>query len=359
MEQGIPKPARWTGRWPVAVALAAVVSLAATPTPPLAAISGPADISGEQINCGLTRLVCQVATGEDGTCPGPEQSCSIDLTLYHIYMARLGKGVKLRSLHPRHVELLAPHYPKLDLSLVRLGHSSLQPLRNATTDCLNIYFNDALAVDRFVTGKAKVHFRGGKPDPDSTHLDWLLHELRHAEQCMELGGRDAYARRWFSELTRSGLLLLKGSSQLLHDAMIMEEDADAVAIEVLRALGGNLDARGELVEELALLPLVRAGLLRVGAPLPVILTANARGGAAPLKFTWSMKRPGRGDFYRVPEAEGRIWHNQLVWTPGLAGTYQIKVEVRHPGGRLAPVSRVYTLQVEPRQLQICSRFLTM
>ena len=171
MEQGKPKPTRWTSRWPVAVALAAVVSLAATPTPPLAQFSGAPDKSGEQINCGLTRLVCQAATGEDGTCPGPSQSCSIELTLYHIYMARLGKGVKLRSLHPRYVELLAPYYPNLDLDQVRLGHSSNQPLRNATTDCLNIYFNDALAVDHFVTAKAKVHYRGGQPDPDNTQVD--------------------------------------------------------------------------------------------------------------------------------------------------------------------------------------------
>ena len=322
-------------------------------------MSGAPETSGSQVNCGLTRLVCQVATGEDRTCSDKEQSCSFDLTLYRIYMARLGRDVALQPLHPRYVELLAPHYPKLDLERVQLGYSSRQPLRNATTDCLNIYFNDALAVDKFVTGKSRVLHREGRPDPDSTHMDWLLHELRHAEQCMELGGREAYARRWFSELARSGLMLLKGSSQLLHDAMVMEEDADAVADEVLRALGNNLDTRGELVKELKLLPVVMAGPRRVGDVLPVILTASVEGGATPLRYTWSMKRPGRDRFYRVPELEGRTWHNQLVWTPSLAGMYQIRVDVRHPGGHLVPARKTFNVQVKPRQILICSRLFTM
>jgi len=346
-------------RWRAAIALAAIISLAAAPTPTPAAISGETQTSTNQLHCGLTRLMCKVATGEEEACPETAQSCGIDLTLYRIYMARLGKGVELRPLHPRYVQVLAPFYPGLELGQVRLGYSPRQPLRNATTDCRKIYFNDERAVELFVKGRAQVHYREGQPDPDSTHVDWLLHELRHAEQCMELGGREAYARRWFSELARSGLMMLKGESQLLHDAMIMEEDADAVAEEVLQSLGNNLDAWGELSPELDLMPVVRVGPLQVGGPLPVILTANARGGAHPLRYTWSMKRPGRERFYRIPNLEGRAWHNQLVWTPSRAGTYAIRVDVFHPGGRLASASRKIALEVAPRKKEVCSSYLTM
>ncbi len=355
------RPARWRARLLIAAGMA-VIMVAATPGGP-AAKSGPRRPVAQQLHCGLTELVCTVADGEGsgagGTCPEPSQSCDLDLTLYRIYMARLSKGAKMRPLHPRYRAVLSPYYPELDLSRVRLGYSPRQPLRNATTDCLNIYFNDATAVEHFATGRAKIYFKEDRPDPDSTHLDWLLHELRHAEQCMEEGGREGYARRWFIELSRSGMLLLKGSSQQLHDAMGMEEDAEAVAQRLLERLTLNVDARGDLVPEIVLQPPVRVGPLRVAAPLPVIFSVAAAGGSEPLSFTWSMKRPGRDQFYRVPELEGRTWRNQLVWTPSLAGIYQIRVQASHPGGRLEPAIRIYQLNVAPAPKRVCSATYTM
>jgi len=353
---------RTAARRALVIAGLAVIMVAASPVP--AARSPEKPPAARQINCGITELVCRVAAphvgASDASCPGARDTCDLDLTLYRVYMDRLSRGVKVRPLHPRYVRVLAPHYPGLDLTRVRLGYSPRQPLRNATTDCLNIYFNDAEAVARFVEGESRLYFRGGAPDPDSTHVDWLLHELRHAEQCMEAGGREGYARRWFQELSHQGLLrLVRGSQQQLHDAMEMEADADAVAERVLASLHSNVDARSNLAPALSMRPLVRAGPLRVGGPMPVILSASVEGGAEPLRFTWSMRRPGRSAFYRIPDVEGRSFRNQMIWTPSLSGTYRVRVKVEHPGGQLAPAEREYAFYVAPRQLKICSSHYTM
>ena len=78
---------------------------------------------------------------------------------------------------------------------------------------------------------------------------WLLHELTHAEQCVEGGGREKYALRWWGELEtavrESGetIDVFQTTEQLVkqlqalylrvHGAMPMEQAADAKAEAVL------------------------------------------------------------------------------------------------------------------------------
>ncbi|HVR74340.1 MAG TPA: hypothetical protein VMT52_08410 [Planctomycetota bacterium] len=151
------------------------------------------------------------------------QICQGKYAIYQTYMAFLGAGVSLHSLPDVYVEEIQPIFPHVDLRSVRFGFSNRQPSDNATTDCDKIYFNDAAYVERLRRAELST--------PEE--WDWLLHELRHTEQCRELGGRQAYAERWFRDLEISLLVTrLANPAQYftwLHDNMPMEADADSRA----------------------------------------------------------------------------------------------------------------------------------
>jgi hypothetical protein len=166
------------------------------------------------------------------------QICQGKYAIYQTYMAVLGAGVSLHSLPDVYVEEIQPMYPHVDLRSVRFGYSSQQPSDNATTDCDRIYFNDAAYVERLRRAELS----------ESEEWDWLLHELRHTEQCRELGGRQAYAERWFRDLEISLLVTrLANPAQYftwLHDNMPMEDDADSRA-------SGTVVVTGEVTGVLA------------------------------------------------------------------------------------------------------------
>ena len=161
---------------------------------------------------------------ESLSCRTQRTLCEAKLAAYRAQMDQLGAGVELSSLPTAYLRILAPFYPRLDLATVRFGVSPRQPPDNAITDCDRIYFARSEFVERLRLGELRA----------TTDWLWLLHELRHAEQCASLGGRDAYAVRWLDEL---GLSFLSDADlATLHDRIPMEGDADRRAEIVLAEL---------------------------------------------------------------------------------------------------------------------------
>ena len=151
--------------------------------------------------------------------------CRTKYALYRAYMTVLGAETHLHRLPEVYIDRLASYFPNVDLRLVRFGFSDNQPANNATTDCLDIYFNDREMVDLLRAGSSDIDWH------------WLLHELRHTEQCAELGSREDYAKRWFRDLEIAVLAweLVQDPIDFLgeiHDRMPMEQDADERATQV-------------------------------------------------------------------------------------------------------------------------------
>ncbi|MDH5232244.1 MAG: hypothetical protein OEY38_19455 [Gammaproteobacteria bacterium] len=129
-------------------------------------------------------------------------------------------------------------YFRIDLTGVRIAESTKLNLgpnkENAITDCMKVYFPEQSGVISEI-----------KQISDDIslfpHLQWLLHELRHAEQCVGVGGRDTYAKRWFSNVAsvvvNDPILLLTTilgvSPGVIHDLMPMEQDANNFANAVV------------------------------------------------------------------------------------------------------------------------------
>jgi hypothetical protein len=158
------------------------------------------------------------------SCRGERTLCEAKLAAYRAQMDELASGVELFALAAPYRQMLARFYPKLELAALRFGVSHRQPLDNAVTDCDRIYFARSEFVERLRAGGLRT----------GSDWSWLLHELRHAEQCAILGGRDAYALRWLDEL---GLTLLSDADLgTLHDRIPMEDDADRHAERVLAEL---------------------------------------------------------------------------------------------------------------------------
>ena len=143
-------------------------------------------------------------------------------------MDQLGAGVRLENLPNAYVEQLKGYFPKIDLRTVRVGYSSRQPSGNTTTDCHNVYSGVREFVDQL---------RNASVGSNPTLLSLLYHELRHTEQCNEMGGRDFYAERWFGDFAISALTSNLNNPNyytVLHDRMPMEKNAETRATEVLQ-----------------------------------------------------------------------------------------------------------------------------
>jgi hypothetical protein len=157
-------------------------------------------------------------------CRSEAALCEAKLAAYRAQMDELGAGVELLALPAAYARVLARFFPRLDLDAVRFGWSDRQPPDNAVTDCDRIYFARADFVARLRSGGLRA----------GSDWLWLLHELRHAEQCAILGGRDAYAARWLDELGTS--FLADADLATLHDRIPMEGDADEHARRAFAAL---------------------------------------------------------------------------------------------------------------------------
>jgi hypothetical protein len=189
----------------------------------------PGDGAGLDLACAAQSLACR----------SEETLCEAKLAVYHAHMEELAAGVELAVLPATYRRVLGRFFPRLALAAVRFGWSDRQPPDNAITDCDRIYFARSDFVERLRRGELRV----------ATDWLWLLHELRHAEQCAALGGRDAYAARWLDEL---GLAFLADADlATLHDRIPLEDDADERAKRVFAELSrcclvadGGIDPNG-------------------------------------------------------------------------------------------------------------------
>ena len=221
---------------PGALALAALIAIPvrtrAAPGPEGAAPGAAAD----RAPAAVCARACPECEPEDGAgldlacaaqalaCRSEQTLCEAKLAVYHAHMEELAAGVELSLLPATYRRVLGRFFPRLDLASVRFGWSDRQPPDNAITDCDRIYFARSDFVERLRRGKLRA----------ATDWLWLLHELRHAEQCVALGGRDAYAVRWLDEL---GLAFLADADlATLHDRIPLEDDADERAKRVFAEL---------------------------------------------------------------------------------------------------------------------------
>lgn len=169
-------------------------------------------------------------------CAGPLSCrlCALKLELYREYMEVVDAGVDRFPLPDPLVRRLAPWFPGLELGVVEVGLTRKQ-VADGLTDCTRIYLADPVTVAQLRSGNL----------PRGPVLELFLHELVHVEQCMQMGGRDAYALTWFRDLGVGALaLILRGEGWTdLHGAMPMEADAAARAAvlvqEVEEAEGGR------------------------------------------------------------------------------------------------------------------------
>lgn len=152
--------------------------------------------------------------------PLPCRICTLKLELYREWMEVVDAGVERFPLPAPLVRRLAPHFPLLDLGVVEVGMTRKQ-VADGITDCTRVYLADPATIGEIQAGLL----------PRGPYLELFLHELIHVEQCILMGGRDAYALRWFGDLGVGTLALLwRGDGWTdLHGAMPMEADAAARA----------------------------------------------------------------------------------------------------------------------------------
>jgi hypothetical protein len=161
------------------------------------------------------------------------------LKAYRAYFAAIDAGAEMRRLPYEIKQKLTPYYSGRLLEGIRYGESrTLVIADNAMTDCHNIYFPSDSGMIRIVENGLLFD----KKHRDELH--WLLHELAHSQQCETQGGRDAYAKIWFGDLTATTLTQLitdprNVNDRVLHDAMPMEKAAEQKAVEILKKIPVN------------------------------------------------------------------------------------------------------------------------
>ena len=147
--------------------------------------------------------------------------------LYKTFMSLMSSGVQMKAMPYALIQKLDPYYEN-NLNKVRYGHAS-RLVDTAITDCTKIYFSskdmtDAIAKNTPLTASS---------------MRWLLHELAHTEQCYKVGGREAYAKKWFKDLGTALITPPFSSNDMkeIHDKMPMEKAAEAKAVWVRTQLG--------------------------------------------------------------------------------------------------------------------------
>jgi hypothetical protein len=263
-------------------------------------------------------------------------ACESKLTAYNGYMGQLSAGTTTYILPAVYRELLQPFY-SADLTGWRFAFSDRQPPGNATTDCSVTYFNRANFVLLLRQGNLDGLWR------------WLFHELGHFDQCRRMTSRDAYAKMWFGNLE---LAFLQNSNlETIHDRMIMENDADAIAARVLTSTVPLRDSRDRLVRPIAVALVGSSGQLlservttRVGNTQ--LFTARISGGSDPLERVWRWRVPGSFQLVAAPTSvvDGG---NAFQFTPTVVGTYFVRIRVRQPESNLAETIKQVAVDVLP------------
>ena len=197
----------------------------------------PDNLSGDN----LAEALKNVMQAQAGQIPNTQIVGNIPYLAYQSYFAYVGSGVTTYGLQEYIIARLAPHYGETLLREVRIGASHYTSGDNAMTDCKTTYFPSGSGVIALLKG-GNIFDKGS--DDNFTHereLKWLTHELQHARQCEDIGGRPMYAERWFGELgwTVCRELITDPSSvsaKSIHNSMPMEAEAEQKAIQVLDAL---------------------------------------------------------------------------------------------------------------------------
>ncbi len=249
----------------------------------------------------------------DTACLSAVAACETRIHAYNLYMEQMGAGIERHSLPAVYRSVLRSRYPRANLDAYRFAFSDRQPAGNATTDCSTTYYNSRDYVDRLRSAEANPNW------------PWLLHEITHVEQCASGGGREAYARRWWTELEAA--LAAQGrrvdfaqtpqqlANQMgalfaqVHDALPMERAAstraDIVRAELSRCC---IDREGR-----PMLPLKAISIddrLDAGNSRRHILVARIEGGDSPLTARWRIRNPGEASYTDQP-AQGL----ELLWMP--------------------------------------------
>ncbi len=144
--------------------------------------------------------------------------CAAKLGLYEAWIAASAAGQPAPQSLPADLRArLAPLFPNLDLAQVRIGPGN--PIALGVADCMTIRFSNEDLLDRYLDDCLDTP--GGVP--------WvLLHELRHAEQCAEVGSRLQYGYDYVDAVPGAVAAGI-ASLQAAHDVHPMELDADARA----------------------------------------------------------------------------------------------------------------------------------
>lgn len=300
----------------------------------------------------------------EAACLAAVTACESRIHAYNLYMEQMGGGIGKYELPTVSRSILASRYPRANLGVYRFAFSDRQPPGNATTDCQTTYYSNSAYVDRV---------RHAGPN---TNWFWLLHELAHAEQCAEGGGREAYAKRWWDELeaavvAQGGRVDFTQSPQQLagqmeslyrqvHDAMPMERAASTRAATVLSDLSRcciDLDGRPILpLRAVSIDDRPDAGSTRH------ILAAKVEHGDAPFKAQWRIRNPGEQSY--TAQSQQPIDGLELAWTPKkdpakarrvenpietrLIWQYDIEVEIAQRDRDLAPVKLTRTVVLSER-----------
>jgi len=281
------------------------------------------------------------------TCAARIATCIGKLSLYQSYMSQLSLGAVKAQLTPLYIQILAPHFPTAGLTAWRFAWADRQPVNNSTTDCTTTYFNpNATYANTLAQGNLT--------------QDWefrlLYHELTHVEQCKAMGGRDRYAKIWFSQAELA--FLRTANLDQIHDLQPMENDAAAKAATLLETTRRNRDANGALVPpqaDLGIFGLAQSEDYRAGsctvrisienfgsAPIPISAYSNTSAlvrvttGTTSLgDFTLAQVDPD-GILRRAPPQRVTV-----TWRPGNRYTYN--------------GSRSFTAQVDPNRVVSDSR----
>ena len=240
----------------------------------------------------------------------PQVECATKYYAFYAYLGQMAMGNATYSLPTELADALQPFYPGINLSQWRFGFSDRQPLDNATTACEVTWFNSSSMVDQLRTAE------------NLRRVHWLAHELRHYEQCVEVGGRDAYSKLWWDDLDAVVLeqLLRGGNMDDVHDAMGMEDNAENRADDVLDGLleccihpvYGNFvpAARFDGMQ-------LSRSTIKLGESLT--MSVSGSDGAEPWYYRWEAQNGADVDYIGNDESE--------TWEPEGPGTWTVRVRV--------------------------------
>jgi hypothetical protein len=228
-------------------------------------------------------------------------------------------------LPPAYRALLREYYPNVDLANIRTAFAPNMKLRQWNfTDCDKIYF-----IDPDLAGRVKNGALTAQSD-----IRVLVHELRHTEQCVEWGGRDLFAARWYDE---------SFGNFGIHDNMPMEMDASARASSVI----ANFPAG--LFPPVRLLGFSSIPGHSVKLNEEVLWSALAAGGTGgAVEYEFMARNPDTG---RHPHTQQFSEMGIFKWLPHAVGPYDVTVTAREKGNSLIPTDsrtiRFFVTQKNP------------